>query len=95
MKIKLVQLQNMTAEEFKEELVNGIQVKLDTFLQNIKENKPPKYIDRKEAGKTLGVSTVTIDTWGKKGILKRYTIGNQVRFKRSEIEQVLENSATQ
>ena len=46
-------------------------------------------ISRSEIAKELSVSLVTIDQWCKKGILKRYRIGNLVRFKRSEIEEAI------
>ncbi len=95
MKTRLVQLQNITAEDFKNEILNGVQNQLSAFQKSIETKKPSTYIDRKEAGRLLKVSTVTIDDWARKKILKRYSIGNRVLFRRSEIEQTLENSTTQ
>lgn len=39
----------------------------------------------KETAQLLKVSTVTIWDWCKRGILKKHTIGNQVRYLRSEV----------
>ncbi|MCE7064024.1 AlpA family transcriptional regulator [Dyadobacter sp. CY326] len=46
---------------------------------------PEQYIDTKRVSALLGVSSVTIWDWEKKGILKSYRIGNLKRFKLSEI----------
>ena len=38
-----------------------------------------------ETGKLLKVSKVTVWDWTKRGILKKHTIANQVRYLRSEV----------
>jgi excisionase family DNA binding protein len=42
-------------------------------------------LDRREAAKILSVSLVTLWDWTRKDIIPSYRIGNQVRYKRSEI----------
>ncbi|MBE9464713.1 helix-turn-helix transcriptional regulator [Dyadobacter subterraneus] len=44
-----------------------------------------QYIDQKRVSELLGVSTVTIWDWERKGLLKSYRIGNLKRFKLSEV----------
>ncbi|CAG5067976.1 hypothetical protein DYBT9623_00704 [Dyadobacter sp. CECT 9623] len=43
------------------------------------------YIDQKKVSELLGVSSVTIWDWEKKGLLLSYRIGNLKRFKLSEV----------
>lgn len=87
----LIQLHDTNPEEFKNSIVAAIFKRLDLI-----ENKLPiqrsEWITRKEASSLLGVSLVTIHDWTKKDILKAYRIGNRVRFKLQEIEQVLNSS---
>jgi len=88
MKTNVVQLHNITPEDLKKEILEGVAKKLEELksqLQNKEE--PSKYLTRKEVSEILGVSLVTIHHWCKKGILKPYYIGNRVRFKNSEIEK--------
>jgi len=58
-------------------------IKLAPTNQIIEE--PDQYIDQKKVSELLGVSSVTIWDWEKKGILKSYRIGTLKRFKLSEI----------
>jgi excisionase family DNA binding protein len=44
---------------------------------------------RVEAAEFLNASLVSIRAWSKKGLIKPYTIGGRVFFKRSEIEASL------
>lgn len=52
---------------------------------------PPQleYITRKEVAAILKVSLVTVNDWRNRGILTCYKIGNQVRYKRHEVEAAL------
>lgn len=54
--------------------------------------EPQVWISSALASKLLQVSLVVIYNWSKDGILRAYRIGNRVRFRRSEIEQILLNS---
>jgi excisionase family DNA binding protein len=54
-----------------------------------KSHTPIILLTRKEVGKMLNVSLVTLDKWIAIGIIKAYRIGTNVRFKPSEIEDAL------
>lgn len=88
---KLIQLHNTDPVSFKNQIVQEISERIDALEKRL---PPPKseWITRKQASKLLGVSLVTISDWTKKDILKAYRIGNRVRFKLNEIEEVLNNS---
>ncbi|QLG44585.1 helix-turn-helix domain-containing protein [Costertonia aggregata] len=92
MKTNVLQLHNVSPEEFKNEILTGIKTQLDNLKNNLENSKKSEYLTRKEASILLGVSLVTIHVWCKKDILKPYKIGNRIRFKREEIEATLENS---
>lgn len=49
------------------------------------------YLTRKELSLRLKVSVQTLIDWDRKGILKPYRIGNQIRYKESELESCLES----
>ncbi|MCB0687936.1 MAG: hypothetical protein KDC53_15475 [Saprospiraceae bacterium] len=44
------------------------------------EEKPDKYVNKKEAANLAGVSTSTIDNWGRSGKITRHYFGGSVRF---------------
>lgn len=74
-------LTNSLKEMFKEELQD--------FKKDFQPSEPKHFISRSEVAKLLGVSTVTIDSWTKKGRLIAYRIGNRIRYNRTEVEQSL------
>lgn len=49
--------------------------------------EPDRYIDQEAVADIFGVSTVTVWSWEKAGLLKSYRIGNLKRFKYSEVMQ--------
>lgn len=92
MKKKLIQVYEVDPEEFKNEILAGVEKLLKEFSEQFTPKQPEIWMNKKEVGELLGISLVTIHNWSKEGILKGYKIGTRVRFKRSEIEQTLLNS---
>jgi len=89
MKKKNIQVYEVDPEEFKNEILAGVEKLLKEFSEQFTPKHPEIWINRKEVGEFLGISLVTIHNWSKNGILKAYKIGNRVRFKRSDIEKTL------
>jgi len=89
---KITQLYNVDPERFKQEILTGVASQLKEFSRNFKPKDPEIWIGRKEASEILGVTYPTLLDWNKKGIITPYKVGNRVRYKRSEIEQVIINS---
>ena len=85
----ITQLYGITPEELKAEILEGVGKQLLEFSRNFKPKEPTLWITRKEASELLGVSLVTIHNWTKASVIQSYKIGNRVRFKRSEIENIL------
>ncbi len=89
MKKKIIQVYEVDPEEFKNEILEGVEKLLKEFSEQFTPKHPEIWMNRKEVGELLGISLVTIHNWSKEGILKSYKIGTRVRFKRSDIEQTL------
>ncbi len=88
----ITQLHGVTPEQFKAEILAGVGKQLLEFSKNFKPKEPTLWITRKDASELLGVSLVTIHTWTKENVINAYKIGTRVRYKRSEIENILLNS---
>ena len=88
MKKKLIQIYEIEPEEFKNEILAGV----EQLLREFSPKHPEIWMNRKDVGELLGISLVTIHNWSKDGILKAYKIGNRVRFRRSDIEKTLLSS---
>ena len=78
-------------EEVKSELRE-----IKTYLQDLFSTNPilckDEYIDHHEASKMFQITTRTLYQWRKAGIIKCYKIGRKVKFKRSEIIELIERN---
>lgn len=87
---KIIQLQDVSPEEYKKEIVTGVveEVKkeIQLFTDNFKPQTHLKFIDSKEACKILGITLPTLFDWRKRKIVPFYQIANKIRFKLSDIE---------
>ena len=61
-------------------------------IQKPKSDEDIVWLTRNEAAKYFGVSLVTIYNWTKEGILTSYKISNRLRFKKSELQDILLDS---
>ena len=48
-----------------------------------------EYLTREEVASILKISMSTISEWNRKGILNPYRLGNSIRYKSNELDQVL------
>lgn len=85
----VTQLHNVNPEDFKKEILSGVAKQLESFSKNFKPKNPTIWIGRKEAAEILGVTYPTLLDWNKKGILHPFKVGNRVRYRREDIEQLL------
>lgn len=69
---------------------------IKTYLQDLFSTKPilckDEYISNQEVSKMLNVTTRTISDWTKKGVLKCHKVGRKLRFKRSEVIDLIERN---
>lgn len=89
MEDKITQVHHVSKDELIQKIITGIEQKLNEFENIFQPKEATKWLTRKEVSKILSISLVTIGQWSKKGILKPYRIGNQLRFKSTDIEEAL------
>ena len=93
MKKRVIHIHEITPEELENRFLKGVKNIIIDYLKSIEKAEPNIWLTRKETAKLLGVSLVTIHNWSnKKNILTPYKIGNQIRFKKTEVEAILTNS---
>jgi excisionase family DNA binding protein len=86
---KVTQVLHTTQDDLTDSILNGVEEKLNTFKEHFQSKEPTNWVTRKDVSEILSISIVTVDDWTRKGILTAYRIGNQKRFKRSEVENAL------
>lgn len=84
-----MQFVNCSPEQFKADLLEGIDQKLAVFKKHLKEQTPEEYLTRNEVSKMLKIDLSTLWSWSKKGKLKSYGIQGRVYYKRAEVEAAL------
>lgn len=78
-------LQGITLDQLSESLLRGVDDRLQKLVE--KPEKQRTYLTRKQVKELLDVSYVTLNDWGKKGILNPYRLGNKVFYKGDELDQ--------
>ena len=84
-----LQIQGITAQSF----MNHLKAVIKEATSTPKPQPKEVLLTRKDVAKLLKISLVTVHTWTKQGILKPYRIGNQVRYKETEVLQALTNAS--
>ncbi|KAA6331794.1 hypothetical protein EZS27_019631 [termite gut metagenome] len=73
--------------EFSNDLINRAKSELSI---EVAEARKEKYLTREEVKEICGVCDATLWHWNKKNYLKTIKIGNKVRYRLSDIRQILE-----
>lgn len=81
----LIQIENVNADHFKNEIVKEVVIALKKSGINNSENNDDLYLTRQETAKLLSVSLVTLWDWTRKDLIPAYRIGNKIRYKKSEV----------
>ena len=89
MKKEIIQIENISAEDFKDEMIKGVVMALKELNFQFQNSDEDQILTREEAAKMLSVSFVTLWTWDKKDILQTYRIGNKIRYKKSDLLNAL------
>jgi excisionase family DNA binding protein len=89
MKKEIIQFENISAEDFRDEIIKGVVMALKDQLNKIGNPQEEQLLTRKETAKLLSVSLVTLSDWDKKNIIQSYRIGNLVRYKKSDVFNAL------
>lgn len=93
METRLIQIETVSAEEFKTEIVNAILEQLKPLLlkDKIEENKK-EMITRAEAADLLNISLVKLWDITKNNIIPKYKIGGKVLYKKSDVQRLINDS---
>lgn len=87
MKTQMYLVDEETLQKFAEKVVNETCMRLQAIMGS---QDGDCYISRKTASQMLDVDESTIWRLVKKGRIKSYQIGGNTRYKRSEIEKIVE-----
>ena len=93
METRLIQIETVSAEEFKTEIVNAILEQLIPLLQKdkIEENKK-EMITRAEAADLLNISLVKLWEITKNNLIPKYKIGGKVLYKKIDVQRFINES---
>ena len=72
---------------FSNDLINRAKSELSV---EIAEARKERYLTRQEVKEICGVCDATLWHWNKKGYLKTIKIGSKVRYRMSDVRQILE-----
>lgn len=82
-------LTSVCPKRLTEDILEGVQAKIDKLKAAFQPKEPTEYLTRREVAELLHVDLSTIHNWSKRGKLQPLGIGNRVYFKRSEVEQAI------
>jgi excisionase family DNA binding protein len=93
METRFIQIETVSAEEFKTEIVNAILEQLKPLLQKEKiEDNKKEMITRAEAADLLNISLVKLWEITKNNLIQKYKIGGKVLYKKADIQLFINNS---
>ena len=93
METKLIQIETVSAEEFKTEIVNAILEQLKPLLQKEKiEDNKKEMISRVETADLLNISLVKLWEITKNNLIQKYKIGGKVLYKKADIQLFINDS---
>ncbi|GFZ81112.1 hypothetical protein GCM10011531_09130 [Aquaticitalea lipolytica] len=91
MKSSPLHFYQITPEELADNILNGVNSKLQEFFDKYKPSKAEEVdlLTLEEALIILKCSNQTLWNWRKEGIIPSYRLGNRVYIKRSDINEKL------
>jgi hypothetical protein len=84
-----IQLLQITPEELRESILEGVKKELQVLKQNFQPKQPTEFLTRREVAKWLKVDVSTVHNWTVKGTLTKHLIEGKVLYKRAEVESSL------
>ncbi|OQX73743.1 MAG: hypothetical protein B6D64_13515 [Bacteroidetes bacterium 4484_276] len=83
-------LHSTSLADFKFIIGEEIRQQMLAIIPEYAKKRPDRYLTRKEAAEKLRMTLVTLDKYTKEGLIPAYRIGNQIRYKSNELEEVFE-----
>ena len=88
MKKQIIQIENIDAEDFKNEIISGVINALEKRYATFQKEEE-QILTRAEAAKLLSISLVTLWDLTRKDKIPAFRIGNKVRYKKSDVLNAL------
>ena len=85
MTTNLIQIENTTVQDFKNEIINGVIGALKELVPKEQPNDNDLLLTRQETAKILSISLVSLWDWTRKDLIPAYRIGGKVRYKKGEV----------
>lgn len=89
MKKEIIQIENISAEDFKDEIIKGVISAFKDLIENLQNNNEEIILSRTEAAKLLSISLVTLWDLTRKDKIAAFRIGNKIRYKKSDVLNAL------
>ncbi|WNH10087.1 helix-turn-helix domain-containing protein [Thalassobellus suaedae] len=87
--MKQLQMIEITPEELKEMILDGVKSQLQDLKKHFQPKEPNEYLTRNDVAEMLKIDLSSVHNWTKKGILKAKQIGGRVYYLRSEVESAI------
>lgn len=85
-----IQFIQISPDQLKKEILEGVKMQLDQFKENFQPKTPPEYLTRHEVAKMFSVDVSTVHNWSQPGgKLKKVAIGSRIYYLRSEVEKAI------
>lgn len=86
-----IQIENIGYEDFKNEIIKGVVDEIKKISRNANsEPEPDKLLSRTETANLLSISLVSLWSMTKENKIPAYTIGKNVRYKKSDVLKALQ-----
>lgn len=87
----ITQVHNTTPEDFKNEILNGIQNLLSEFKKDFSVYDQNTYLTRNELAKMLKISLPTLRKNVERGIIPETPVAGRVLYNLAEVKEALKN----
>lgn len=84
-----IQFVQTSPEELRSLILADLKKEIDLLKKEFQPKEPSEYLTRNEVAEFLKVDISSVHNFRKRGLLKAYSIGTRVYFKRDEVEQSL------
>jgi excisionase family DNA binding protein len=85
----LIQIENTNADDFKNEIVNGVITALKSFNAQSQTNSSEIILSRQEAADILKISLVTLWDLTRKDKIPAFRIGSKIRYRKIDVLNAL------
>jgi len=88
--MEAIQFIQITPDQLKKDIIEGVAKQLDQFKENFQTKTPPEYLTRHEVAKMFSVDVSTVHNWSQPGgKLKKVAMGSRIYYLRSEVEKAI------